>query len=39
MVLRTGDDFYGQMIGVGGLIIILAAMWLLAMLWPQLRAR
>ena len=39
MVIRTGDPFYGRMIGIGGLILIVATLWLIAMLWPRLRPR
>jgi len=39
MVIRTGDHFYGRMIGLGGLIIILATLWLVTMLWPRLGRR
>ncbi|HEV2745843.1 MAG TPA: hypothetical protein VGW34_00920 [Allosphingosinicella sp.] len=39
MVIRTGDGRYGMLIGIGGLIIILATLGLIAMLWPRLRRR
>ena len=39
MVIRTGDESYGMMIGLGGLVIILAALWLVSMLWPRLGRR
>ena len=39
MVIRTGDGRYAMMIALGGLIIILASLWLATMVWPRLRPR
>lgn len=39
MVISTGNEFYGRMIGLGGLIILLATLWLGTMLWPRLGRR
>lgn len=39
MVIRTGDEAYGRMIALGGLTILLATLWLAAMLWRRLGRR
>ena len=39
MVIRTGEEMYGGIIGLGGLTIILATLWLIFLLWPRLRTR
>lgn len=37
LVIRTGNPVFGMSIAVGGAIIILATVWVAAMLWPRLR--
>ena len=37
LVIRTGNPAFGSLIAVGGLILILATLWLISMLWPRLR--
>ena len=37
MVIRTGNGFYGMVIAIGGLTIILATLFLIYLLWPRLR--
>lgn len=40
MWVRTGDDnFWGPVIAIGGTIIVLATIWLTAMMWTRLSAR
>ena len=39
LVIRTGEGFYGMFIGMGGLTIILATLFFVAIIWPRLRAR
>jgi hypothetical protein len=39
LVIRTGQGFYGMLIGLGGLTIILATLFFTVMIWPRLRVR
>jgi hypothetical protein len=36
LIIRTGDDFYGMFIGIGGLILILSTIAFAAMVWKRL---
>jgi hypothetical protein len=38
LVIKTGNGIFGKLIGVGGLILILANLWLALLLWGRLRA-
>ena len=39
LTIRNGPSWWTAMIPLGGLVLILATLWLAAMLWPRLRAR
>lgn len=39
LVLKTGDDSIGAVIGMGGLVVILATLWLAVRMWPRLGGR
>src|SRR5688572_28619460 len=39
MMLRDPGSFWGALIPIGGLIVIVAAVWLTVMLWPLLSGR
>jgi hypothetical protein len=39
LVIRTGNEAFGALIGVSGLLILLATLWLVAVLWGRLAAR
>lgn len=39
MLLRSGNQSWEPFIAIGGAIIVLAAVWLTAMMWPRLSAR
>jgi hypothetical protein len=39
LIIKTGNGAFGPMIGVGGGTMLLANLWLAAMLWGRLRAR
>ena len=39
LVIRTGQSVFGMLIGIGGLTIILATLFFVAIIWPRLRAR
>jgi hypothetical protein len=39
MFLRTADPSWEPFIAIGGAIIVVAAVWLVAMMWPRLTVR
>ena len=39
MFLRSGEQSWEPIIAIGGAIIVLAAIWLTAMMWPRLSTR
>jgi hypothetical protein len=39
LVIKTGNGIFGLFIALGGLILILATLWLATMLWPRLGGR
>jgi hypothetical protein len=39
LVIRTGNDAFGALIGLCGLLILLATMWLIASFWARLAPR
>jgi len=39
LVVRTGNEAFGAMIGLSGLLILLATLWLVGTMWGRLAAR
>ena len=39
LVVRTGDGMFGMQIGLSGLLILLATLWLIATMWGRLAPR
>src|ERR1043166_7674707 len=39
LVIRTGNETFGMQIGVSGLLILLATLWLVAVFWGRLAPR
>ena len=39
MMLSNRGEYWGALIPIGGLLVIIAALWLTIMLWPRLSAR
>jgi hypothetical protein len=39
LVMKTGDGRWGAMIGMSGLLVALATLWLTVTYWPRLAAR
>ena len=39
LVVRTGNEAFGAQIGLSGLLILLATLWLIATMWGRLAAR
>ena len=39
LVVRTGNEAFGAQIGISGLVILLATLWLIGVFWARLAAR
>ena len=39
MIVKTGDQSWGEFIGLSGSLVVLATLWLVAMMWPRLSGR
>ena len=39
LVVRTGNEMFGMQIGLSGLLILLATLWLIATMWGRLAPR